>query len=328
MTFSLRYRALAALAVGATLLISACGSDDSEDTAAASGSPAAAAGFPDKLVVAAVPAENSSDLKASYDPILKLLEKETGAEIEFSQATDYAGVIEGMIAGNVDLALFGAFSYVIAGNNDAKMTPVGAVLSEKGATPGYYSYGFTKADNAAVTKIDDFKGKKTCFVDPGSTSGFLYPSAGLIEAKVIASGSEADLAAGLTPTFAGAHDASVLGVKNGDCEVGFAEDSMVDTTLIEKGDLKEGELKVVWKSGLIPAPVFAANNDLGADVISKLSSIVVEKANSDYLLSQNLCTGDCLLTDQDAWGFAAAKDADYDPIREVCEATKSDKCKG
>ncbi len=57
--------------------------------------------------------------------------------------------------------------------------------------------------NAAVSTPADFKGRKVCFVDPGSTSGFLYPTAGLIESKVIASGSEADLSAGVQPVYAG-----------------------------------------------------------------------------------------------------------------------------
>lgn len=61
-------------------------------------------------------------------------------------------------------------------------------------------------------------GKKVCFVDPSSTSGFLYPTAGLIEEGVIASGSEADISAAVTPIYAGGRDASALAVKSGDCD--------------------------------------------------------------------------------------------------------------
>ncbi len=67
-------------------------------------------GFPpDTITLAAIPpAENSTDMRASYEPLIKLLEKkETGSTIEFVQASDYAGVVEGMIANNVDLAFFG-----------------------------------------------------------------------------------------------------------------------------------------------------------------------------------------------------------------------------
>lgn len=286
-------------------------------------------GFPETIRLAAVPSENSADLKASYDPLIKLLEKETGSKIEFVQASDYAGVVEGMIADNVDLAFFGPFAYVVAGLNGAKITPLGAVIGEKGEEPGYQSYGIAKADNGAVNGLPDFKGKKVCFVDPGSTSGFLYPTAGLIEAGVIKSGSEADISAAMTPIYAGAHDASVLAVNSGDCDAGFAQDSMVDSTLIEKGDLQPAAIKTVWKSEMIAGSVFAANDALGPEAIEKLKKIFTEKANAEALEQDGFCQGDaCLITDERAWGVVPAQDSDYDGVRKVCEVTGSEKCKG
>ena len=313
----------AAIAAGVTLALSGCSSSDSASDAKTE------QGFPETLTLAAVPAENSADLKASYDPLIKLLEKETGSKIEFVQASDYAGVVEGMIADNVDLAFFGPFAYVVAGINGAKLTPVGAVVGEKGEEPGYQSYGMAKADNATINGLADFKGKKVCFVDPGSTSGFLYPTAGLIEEGVIKSGSEADISGAMTPIYAGAHDASVLGVKSGDCDAGFAQDSMVDSTLIDKGDLKPGEIKTVWKSEMIAGSVFAANDSLGPDAIEKLETIFTEKANADVMEADGYCQGDaCLITDERAWGVVPAADGDYDGVRKVCEVTGSEKCKG
>lgn len=127
MFFRRRHAAVAALA-GLALTLSACsGSGDSGARTEQ--------GFPEKLTLAAIPAENSTDLSASYDPLIALLEKETGSEVEFVQASDYAGVVEGMIAGNVDLAFFGPFAYVVAGVNGADITPLGAGVQEKGAGP-------------------------------------------------------------------------------------------------------------------------------------------------------------------------------------------------
>lgn len=315
--------AAAAATFAVALVASGCSSSDSGSDAKN------AQGFPETIQLAAVPSENSADLKASYEPLIKLLEKETGSKIEFVQASDYAGVVEGMIADNVDLAFFGPFAYVVAGLNGAKITPLGAVVGEKGEEPGYQSYGIAKADNAAINGLPDFKGKKVCFVDPGSTSGFLYPTAGLIEAGVIKSGSEADISAALTPIYAGAHDASVLAVNAGDCDAGFAQDSMVDSTLIEKGDLQPGAIKTVWKSEMIAGSVFAANDSLGPEAIEKLKQIFLEKANADVLQSEGFCEGDgCLITDERVWGVVAASDSDYDGVRKVCEVTGSEKCKG
>ncbi|WP_328810450.1 phosphate/phosphite/phosphonate ABC transporter substrate-binding protein [Rhodococcus sp. NBC_00294] len=307
--------------LSATALVAASCSSSTADTMTDQG-------FPETITLAAIPAENSTDLRASYDPVIERLQRETGSTVEFVQASDYAGVVEGLIAGNVDLAFFGPFAYVVAGINGAEMTPLGAVVQDEGTPPGYQSYGITRADNPSVDSLADFAGKKVCFVDPSSTSGFLYPSAGLIEEGVIASGSEADISAGVTPIYAGGHDASALAVKAGDCDAGFAFDTMVDRTMIDNGELAPGELKTVWKSETIAGSLFAANNDLGTDAIAKLEEVFSEGMNSDAFVADGICAEECRITDEDAWGVVPADDSDYDGVRHVCEVTGSQKCQG
>ncbi|MBU9762676.1 phosphate/phosphite/phosphonate ABC transporter substrate-binding protein [Mycobacterium sp. TNTM28] len=310
-------------AASAALVLSGCSSSGSDSDALT------AQGFPQTLTLAAIPAENSTDLKASYEPLIKLLEKETGAKVEFVQASDYAGVVEGIIANNVDLAFFGPFAYVVAGVNGAKITPVGAVIQDQGAQPGYQSYGLARADEANINGLNDFAGKKVCFVDPSSTSGFLYPTAGLIEAGVIKSGAEGDISAAMSPIYAGGHDSSALAIANGDCDAGFAFDTMVDKTMIAKGDLKPGQLKTVWKSEMIAGSVFAANDALGEDAVGKLKTIFADKVNVPNLEAEGFCQGDaCRVTDERAWGFVPVDDSDYSGVRHVCDVTGSEKCKG
>lgn len=331
------------------LLAAACGDDsgdeadgdapETENVAAtdttgeeASGDEAAAGqeDWPDQLVFAAVPSEESSALEQSYGPIIAVLEDELGLEIEFFQATDYAGVIEGMIAGNVDMAQFGPFSYVIADANGAAIRPVGAMIDEPGQEPGYQSFGITQGDNAEVESIEDFAGRTVCFVDPGSTSGYLYPSAGLIEAGI-------DPDADVTATFAGGHDASAISVANGDCEVGFAFDAMVTERLIVDGAIAEGDLKVVWESEVIAGSPLAVRTELPSSLLDEIDRIIIELANNDYLLENGYC-GDpddasvrergCELTDEGVWGYTAVDDSFYDGVRAVCATTRAESCEG
>lgn len=336
---------LMAILTALMLTAAACGDDDesadaatgetlsAENAAATDTTGDSAAGdeeWPDSLTFAAVPSEESTSLEQSYGPILAVLEDELGLEIEFFQATDYAGVIEGMIAGNVDLAAFGPFSYVIADANGAEIRPIGATIDAVGDEPGYQSYGITQGDNDEVVSLEDFAGKTTCFVDPGSTSGFLYPSAGLIEAGI-------DPDEDVTATFAGGHDASAISVANGDCEVGFAFDTMVTTSLIEDGTIEEGDLKVVWESEIIAGSPLAVRTALPASLIAELDRIIIELANNDYLLPNGYC-GDpddaevrergCELTDEGVWGYVAVDDAFYDGVRAVCAATRAESCEG
>ncbi len=278
--------------------------------------------WPKKVVFAAVPAEQSATLRDSYRTTLEVLKRELGIEIEFFQAADYAGVIEAMIAGKVDIAQFGPFSYVIAKANGAKIDPVAAVIKEKGTPPGYQSYAITKSDNSQIGGLKDFAGKKVCFVDPGSTSGFLYPSAGLLAVGI-------DPGKGVQGTFAGGHDASALAVANGSCDAGFAFDTMVDKQLIDKGDLKPGQLKVVWKSEIIAGSPVALRAGMPESFRKALAEAFVTKANTEWATPAGLCPGGkCSFSDEGNWGYAQVDDAYYNGVRAVCRLTKSAKCQG
>ncbi|MGB0115023.1 MAG: phosphate/phosphite/phosphonate ABC transporter substrate-binding protein [Ilumatobacteraceae bacterium] len=277
--------------------------------------------WPDSIVMGAVPSEESTALQESYEKLLEVLELDLGIEVEFFQATDYAGIIEGQVAGRVDLAQYGPFSYVIAKNAGADIAPVGALVDDPEEQPGYQSYGITKSDNDEINELADFAGRSVCFVDPGSTSGFLYPSAGLIAEGI-------DPESGVSAVFAGGHDASVISVNNGDCEAGFAFDAMVDNVLIESGDISEGDIKTVWESEVIAGSPIAINLELPASLIAEINRIVLEESNTDRLIERGICTDveSCGLTDENAWGWVVVDDSFYDGVREVCVQTQAAQC--
>ncbi len=308
-------RPTGALAAATALLaLTACG--QSADSAAADGG-----GSGDTLVFAAVPAEDSTSLQQSYEPIIAMLEQETGRTIEFQNATDYAAVIEGMRAGQVDIGQFGPFSYVLAVGQGAAITPVAAAVEAEGEQPGYQSYGIVPA-GSPITDLAGFAGRNVCFVDPGSTSGYLYPTAGLLEAGIDPE------AGGLTQTFAGGHDASVLAVASGQCEAGFAYDDMVDLELIEKGQLQPGQVTTIWKSETIAGSPVAVSNELPQDLRQTITTAFQEKANVDYLTANGFCESveNCEVGEEAGWGYVPVDDSLYDGVRRVCEVTKAESC--
>lgn len=312
----------------AVLLLAACGSDSDtavEDTAADEVPTEVEGidktGWPEKLVVGAVPSEESSSLVQSYQPLVDALTEELGLEVDFFQATDYAGIIEAQVAGRVDLAQYGPFSYVLAKIRGAEIDVAGVMTEGPDIEPGYQSYGIARADNDEINGITDFAGKKVCYVDPGSTSGYLYPIQGLLVNNI-------DPETGVTPVFAGGHDASVLSVKNGDCDAGFAFDAMVDKNLIDAGQIAEGEIKTVWKSEVIAGSPLAYRTSLPESLVKEIKRIVLEVVNADNLIATGKCTSieDCGLTDENVWGWVEKDDSFFDGVRAVCEATKSKKC--
>ncbi|MDA3041178.1 MAG: phosphate/phosphite/phosphonate ABC transporter substrate-binding protein [Actinomycetota bacterium] len=316
--------------------------DDASATTAAENSSDRPSDWPDSVVFGAVPAEASSSLEADFETTRAILMSELGIDIEFFQASDYAGVIEGIIAKRVDVAQFGGFSYVIATINGADVSVAGVMTDGPDIEPGYRSYAITRP-GSGITSMEDFAGKNICFVDPGSTSGFLFPSEGLLAVGLDPSETSTDI----NPTFAGGHDASALTVASGDCDAGFAYDSMVTAQLIESGDIAgvidtaegtetvneaEAELEIIWKSQVIAGAPMVINNSLPASFVKAFQEVVTTKVNLGWALANGFCEGTpedntCSFADEeDTWGFAAKDDSFYDGIRRVCEITQSTKC--
>jgi phosphonate transport system substrate-binding protein len=307
-----RYVHPAAVSLVLAASLTACGSSAAEEaTSKQSGSD------PGELVFASVPGESSTSLQQRMKPLIKLLEKETGKKVVMQVATDYAAVIEGQRAGKIDIAAHGPLSYIVARSRGVKLTPVAAQVAEKGDKPGYWSYGIVKKDSAIKT-LRDFRGKKVCFVDPNSTSGYLYPKAGLSTAGV-------DSDKGIEPVMTGGQDASAIAVASGQCDAGFANNTMVDTLLPEKGTIEKGDLRVVWKSDLIPSEPVTVSDRLTESLRETIADAFTHKANEDYLSAHGFCTGDaCRIGEK--WGYVPIDDADFDSVREVCEVTGGEQC--
>jgi phosphonate transport system substrate-binding protein len=326
------------------LFAAACGDDDGGSTPATTAAPATTAGggataapattaaavdpkadWPKKLVLAAVPAEQDAQLQESYSVTRQILEDQLGITVDFFQAADYAGVVEALIANRVDVAQFGPFAYVIAVANGADAEVVGVMVSEKDGAPGYTSLLVARSDNNEINKLEDIRGKRVCFVDPSSTSGYLFPIAALLDKGI-------DPEKDVTPIFAGGHDASVISVVNGDCDAGFAFDSMVRDLLVERGEIKRGDVKEVDESPIIAGSPMAMRRGLPESLKVAIRDIFQNKINVDWAAANGYCeTNDplfCSFSDEKIWGYVVRDDSYYDGIRLVCRETKAPRCQG
>ena len=208
------------------------------------------------------------------------------------------------------MASFSGFTYVTATNNGAALTPISSIVTEEGQEPGYYSQAIVPKDSS-ISSLADFAGKKVCFVDPSSTSGYLFPSYNLLEAGV-------DPKTDITPVFAGKHDVSVQKVGEGvECEVGFAEDSEVE---------KSDKVKVIDET-MVPGAPLVYSSALPEDVAKELSDGLAE-ITIDDIIAAGIDSAD---TDAFRSVFYATKpvdDAYYDLIRDICKKTEAEQCQG
>ncbi len=298
----------AATAVLTGLALSACATDtrDTPDS-------------PDRLVFAVTPSESSTSITENFTPVVEVLADELGVEVELRHMTSYAALIEAQQAGQVDIASYGPFAYVSAVDSGVDITAVATGAASPDDTAVYRSYGIVPA-GSGLRELADFADRTICFVDPTSTSGYLYPAAGLIEAGV-------DPVEDLTPLFLGTHDAVTLAVADGTCEGGFAHDTMVDRALVDAGALSTGEVEAIWRSGGIPSTPVVVHNHLGGRMVERVRDILVTHANRDALTGTGYCdsVADCPLP-KDMWGFIPVDDSSYDDIRRVCELTDAEAC--
>lgn len=134
--------------------------------------PAVAQSYKDtykELFFAVVPAENASGVVERWTPFADYLSKELGVKVTIKVANDYAAVIEGQRAGNIQIANYGAASFARALITGVKTEAFATDLDKQGST-GYYSVFYVLKDSP-YQKIEDLKGKNLALVDVNSTSG-------------------------------------------------------------------------------------------------------------------------------------------------------------
>jgi len=309
---NLRRSQLATALAGAALLaltLVGCSSAASSSPTGSTGADTAGAFAVDQdtLVFGVVP--DSVETETNYKPLMDYIAKETGKKVEYHESTDYAALIEAAIAGKVDVASFSGFTYVTAKNNGAKLTPIASIITKEGQEPGYYSEAIVPT-GSSISSLDEFKGKKVCFVDPSSTSGYLFPSYNLLKAGI-------DPTKDVTPVFAGKHDVSVTKVGEGtECEAGFAEDSEV---------AKSDKVKVIEKT-MVPGAPIVMSTALPTDVKTKLTSIL-SKVTIDQIIKAGVTSADSDGFRSVFYATSPVDDKYYDLIRDICTKTKAEQCK-
>jgi phosphonate transport system substrate-binding protein len=254
-----------------------------------------------ELVYAVVPAENASGVTERMGPWIAYLSKELGVKVTLRIASDYAAVIEGQRAGSIHIGDYGPSSYIRAHTvtNGGVETFV-AQMNTDGSS-GYYSVAYVKA-SAAGAKLEDFKGKNLCLVDPNSTSGYNVPLFAMNKLGI-----DPEKFFGKVVS-AGSHENAVMAVQQGTCDVAFnwwnsEEDSNL-TRMANKNMVKLGDFKIVFRSDRIPASPYAYLTNLPPELKTAIRTAFTEAPKKDKAAFDRLFDGK-------APGFAPSQHSDY-----------------
>ncbi|MDT2019602.1 phosphate/phosphite/phosphonate ABC transporter substrate-binding protein [Methylocella sp. CPCC 101449] len=109
--------------------------------------------------------ESQQNLRPKWEPFLADMKRETGLDVKPFFASDYAGVIEGMRFGKVQMAWYGNKSAMEAVDRADGEIFVQSVSSD--GSPGYWSLILVPKDSKLATLDDLLKCDKTLNFGPG-----------------------------------------------------------------------------------------------------------------------------------------------------------------
>ena len=251
--------------------------------------------------------ESTSNLKATWQPFLDAMEKGTGIKVNAFFAPDYAGVIEGMRFNKVHVAWYGNKSAMEA--VDRADGEVFAQTVDAEGNPGYWSLLVTHKDSPLNTLDDVLKCGGTMnfgIGDPNSTSGFLVPTTYIFAKNNIEPSK-------CFKTVRNAnHQANAMAAANKQVDV--ATNNTENMRRLEKTNPDAfNNLKIVWKSPLIPSDPLVWRKDLDADVKSKLYTFVMTYGRIGT--PEEVAEARKVLTELQWAPFRPSSDAQLYPIR-------------
>lgn len=229
------------------LLAAACGSE--ENPGQTSGE--AGKGTPETLRVGLIPNIAPEEQRAKYEPFTRYLQDRLGVKVELFVATNYAGTVRALEAGQLDLAYLGGLTYVQA-RERTKIEPLVTEIDRESGEREYLSQIVTKPDSG-VNKLEDLAGKDFAFGDPSSTSGSLYPRAMLVDAKFNCSATTLDSCPPLKRVlYTGGHDAAAQAVAKGQVAAAGLEARILHR--LQKEGKVAGDLKVLAERKVMGYP--------------------------------------------------------------------------
>ncbi|RZT42808.1 phosphonate ABC transporter substrate-binding protein [Cupriavidus agavae] len=259
------------------------------------------------LNIGFISTESSSNLKTAWQPLIDDLSKTLGVQVKPFFASDYAGIIEGMRFNKVQIGWFGNKAAMEA--VDRAQGEVFASVIDKDGNPGYWSLLVVRKDSDIKSVEDVIKrGKELTYGagDPNSTSGTAVPGYYLwahnkVEPKTL-----------FKAVRIGNHETNLLSVLNKQLDVAVNNTENLERYRINTGKNAYDELRVLWKSPLIPADPMVYRKDLSPELKKKIQTFFVNygKGADAVREKQVLAT----LTYQ---GFRPSSDAQLVPIRQI-----------
>jgi phosphonate transport system substrate-binding protein len=257
------------------------------------------AGSDKVLRLGVIPHENREEMEDKYEELVNYLETELNVRVKIYVASDYDGVVEAMRERKVDFAMFGPLSYLKAEKEVGAVPIVAEHFEDQGNE--YRSLIITRKDSG-LTSLQALKGKSFAFVDPGSTSGYLMQTAHLKRMHIDPARFFGQV------TYAGGHNAVGRMVYGKQVDAG-AMDDITYRKLVNEGKINPNEMRILWRSSLIPGAPIAVHPQLDAELKEKLAEALTLADDKEPEALEALGVSSYVRTDRDY----------YKPVRDAMQ---------
>ena len=219
-----------------------------------------------------------------WEPLFRDMEKKTGLTIKAFYAPDYAGVVEAMRFNKVQIAWYGNKAAIDA--VDRSSGEVFAQVLKADGSLGYSSLLITQKDSPYNNLNDVLKNSKSInfgIGDPGSTSGFLVPS------YYVFAQNKVDPRTAFKTIRNASHGANIQAVLAKQLDVATNNTEEIEKLEATKPEVAK-ELKIIWKSPLIPNDPLVWRKDLDAGIKAKVKGFLLSygKTDADKAVLKNI----------------------------------------
>lgn len=252
------------------------------------------------LRLAFIPQENPEKLLGDIEAITGWLASEIDVPVEGFVTIDHAAAVEALRNGDADISFMGALPFVLA---EAEIGAVPLLSEVYRDAPSYTGRIFVRRDSG-IGALADLRGRDIAFADPISESGYLYPLAEFVEARLIDGPGAAEAFFGRF-FFAGGYQQAMQAMAEGLVDAAGAS-QYADLLLTPQ---QQAEVTWIAESPPIPSHVVIARPGLDAEVQDRFTNAMLrlnEPENRDKL--RYLYGPD---------GYVRADPAAYDGVRDM-----------
>jgi len=254
------------------------------------------------------PSVDADTIASNSDDFIKFLEKETGLFFKTGIPTSYIAVVEAFGSQRADIGVMNSFGYLMANEK------YGAEAKLRVIRYGHdYYQGMIVANaDSGINTVADLKDKRFAFVDPSSTSGYMFPLKVVKDAGVELSNT----------TYAMKHDNVITMVYQKQVDAGAAyysapgEDGSIrdarQRVQTQFPDVAE-KVKIVSITEKIPNDPFVFRKDLSSDITSKFIEALKKYIGTENgkKVFKNIYSVD---------GVIDSTDADYNGLRDMIKS--------